>query len=234
MLNIHLMEYIEIVQSAQSIEELLDSAARFAKLLGFDYCSYVHRPHTPFSVNPTIHSNYPESWQAIYKEQGYVYQDPTVQHAIKSTTPLIWTAQDNFDAVPHFREGMAAFDLKFGWCQSTRSTAGVSMLSMARSGTSMPHCEINTPSLMWFTQVFNNALEKLISTSPLVDNDVHLTSREIDVMRWTADGKTSHEIATILGISERTVNFHLNNVMAKLDAHNRISATVKAISLGLI
>jgi len=234
MINIHLMEYIEIVQSAQSIAELLDSAARFAKLQGFDYFAYGHRSHTPFSAHPIMHNNYPASWQEIYKKQEYVYQDPLVQHAIRSSVPLIWTAQDTYAVVPHFLEDLMAFDMKSGWCQSTRSTSGVSLLTLARSDTNALHSEISTPSLLWFTQVFNNALEKLISSSPLVDNEVQLTSREIDVMRWTADGKTSHEIAVILGISERTVNFHLNNVMAKLNANNRISATVKAISLGLV
>jgi DNA-binding CsgD family transcriptional regulator len=228
------MEYIERVQSATSVDEVLASATRFAILMGFEYCSYVHRPNTYFSINQTIYSNYPESWQSIYLEENYVNIDPTVRHAIKSTTPLTWTVSNSFDEVPKFREGMAAFDFKFGWCQSTRSTAGMSMLSLARSDSYIPHTEINTPSLMWFTQVFNSALEKLITKSSLREDDIHLTSREIDVMRWTADGKTSHEISVILSISERTVNFHLNNVINKLGANNRIYATVKAISLGLI
>ena len=57
-----------------------------------------------------------------------------------------------------------------------------------------------------------------------------LTEREIDVLRWTADGKTSAEIAEIMCISERTVNFHVNNVVAKLGACNKTSAAVRAAS----
>ena len=49
-----------------------------------------------------------------------------------------------------------------------------------------------------------------------------------------ADGKTSGEAATILGLSERTVNFHVANVLVKLSAVNKTAAVVKAALLGLL
>jgi LuxR family transcriptional regulator, quorum-sensing system regulator SolR len=68
----------------------------------------------------------------------------------------------------------------------------------------------------------------------VVSTHIDLSDREIDVLRWTAEGKTSAEIATILDISERTVNFHVNSVVAKLGATNKTSAAVRAAMLGLI
>lgn len=59
-----------------------------------------------------------------------------------------------------------------------------------------------------------------------------ITQREKQVLRWTAEGKTAHEVATILAISERTVRFHLDNLVSKLNANNRVHAAVKAIALG--
>ncbi|MDO9046340.1 MAG: LuxR C-terminal-related transcriptional regulator [Methylobacter sp.] len=64
--------------------------------------------------------------------------------------------------------------------------------------------------------------------------DAKLSNREIAVLRWTADGKTSGEISRILNISERTVNFHINDVVTKLNAVNKTSATVKAAMIGLL
>jgi DNA-binding CsgD family transcriptional regulator len=61
-----------------------------------------------------------------------------------------------------------------------------------------------------------------------------LSSREGECLRWAADGKTSGEIAQILGISEGTVNFHLNNAMQKLDVISRQHAIGKAALQGLI
>lgn len=62
----------------------------------------------------------------------------------------------------------------------------------------------------------------------------NLNDREIETLMWAARGKTSEEIATILEISERTVNFHLNNARTKLGVATRIQAAVKATIGGLI
>lgn len=65
-------------------------------------------------------------------------------------------------------------------------------------------------------------------------SDLHLTERELQVLTWVARGKSSSDIATILGISERTVNFHLDNAMRKAGVATRVQAAVKCALLGLI
>ncbi len=61
-----------------------------------------------------------------------------------------------------------------------------------------------------------------------------LTEREIETLTWVARGKSSSEIADMLGISERTVNFHVENVMRKLDVVSRVQAAVVAVQSGWI
>ncbi len=56
-----------------------------------------------------------------------------------------------------------------------------------------------------------------------------LSERERDVLKWLRNGKSSWDISVILEISERTVNFHVNNVMKKLDAITRTQAVATAI-----
>lgn len=63
---------------------------------------------------------------------------------------------------------------------------------------------------------------------------VHLSEREIEALVWSARGKTSGEIATILGLSKRTVDFHIDNAREKLGVATRIEAVVKAASAGII
>ena len=52
------------------------------------------------------------------------------------------------------------------------------------------------------------------------------------MLKWTADGKTSSDIAQILAISVDTVNFHVRNATAKLGAANKTAAVVRAAMLG--
>lgn len=64
--------------------------------------------------------------------------------------------------------------------------------------------------------------------------DFRMTDRELEAVTWVARGKSSADIAVILGISERTVNFHMDNLMRKMGVGSRIQAAVKCAMLGLI
>jgi len=61
-----------------------------------------------------------------------------------------------------------------------------------------------------------------------------LTTRELEVVRWTAQGKTSVEIGRILSLSDHTVNAYMTNAIKKLDCVNRTQLVAKAIRLKLI
>ncbi|MCR1768383.1 LuxR family transcriptional regulator [Burkholderia glumae] len=61
-----------------------------------------------------------------------------------------------------------------------------------------------------------------------------LSTRECEVLRWAAEGKTAYEIGIILGLTERTINFHISRSIIKLNASNRTNAVVKAVLMGLI
>ena len=56
-----------------------------------------------------------------------------------------------------------------------------------------------------------------------------LTAREREVLRWTAAGKTADASAEILGISVRTVEYHLLNAARKLNTANRTHTVVEAL-----
>jgi DNA-binding response OmpR family regulator len=57
---------------------------------------------------------------------------------------------------------------------------------------------------------------------------VTLSDREIEALTWVARGKTSVEVADLVGLSKRTVDFHLDNARIKLGAATRTEAAIKA------
>ena len=61
-----------------------------------------------------------------------------------------------------------------------------------------------------------------------------LTPREIECLKWAADGKTEWEISAILHVSEHTADKHLANAHRKLGAANRSHAVALAIRWGFI
>jgi DNA-binding CsgD family transcriptional regulator len=63
---------------------------------------------------------------------------------------------------------------------------------------------------------------------------VALSTRESQVLDWLKAGKSSWDISVVLGVSERTVNFHVYNLLRKLGALNRPQAVAIAMRRGLI
>ena len=61
-----------------------------------------------------------------------------------------------------------------------------------------------------------------------------LTGREHECLHWASMGKTSWEIGVILGVTERTINFHIQNACRKLRARGRQAAIAAAYQHGLL
>ena len=61
-----------------------------------------------------------------------------------------------------------------------------------------------------------------------------LTSRETDVLRQLALGRSNKEIAAALAVSEETVKTHVGHVLSKLQVENRAQAIVQALKRGLV
>jgi DNA-binding CsgD family transcriptional regulator len=61
-----------------------------------------------------------------------------------------------------------------------------------------------------------------------------VSARELECLKWTAEGKTAQEASEILGISERTVRFHLNAAREKMKCITTTQAVAQAIARNLI
>ncbi|MCB5202633.1 helix-turn-helix transcriptional regulator [Neorhizobium sp. T786] len=72
------------------------------------------------------------------------------------------------------------------------------------------------------------------STEPKLERDFELTDRELECLFWIAEGKTSDEIATILGISRNTINNYITSVMRKTGTKTRSEAIAYAVRNNLV
>jgi LuxR family transcriptional regulator, quorum-sensing system regulator LasR len=66
------------------------------------------------------------------------------------------------------------------------------------------------------------------------DSPVRLSPRQREVLTWSAEGKTTWETSVIIKCTEATVNYHLRQVIRKLEATNKTHAVSRALHLGLI
>lgn len=222
---------------AKTEEEFFSAVASAAAELGFENCAFGMRAPLPVSNSGVVMLNdYPSEWQARYAQCNYLAIDPTVAHGQKSVMPLVWS-NDIFENCRDFWEEARSFGLKVGWAQSCHDARGVgSLLTLARSADELSPSELqsNLLNMMWLTQLSHEALSRILSDRLLPGKAISLTCREMEIMRWTADGKTSREVADIMNISTSSVNFHINNTVIKLGASNKTAAAIKAILLKLL
>ncbi len=73
-----------------------------------------------------------------------------------------------------------------------------------------------------------------VEVESVVEQNVRLTEREIEVLRLIARGRTYSRAAIELGMSAHTVGTHIKNAYRKLDVHSAAAAVMQAVRLGLI
>jgi LuxR family quorum-sensing system transcriptional regulator SolR len=211
--------------------------AQAAAALGFEYSAFGMRMPLPMS-NPKfiMVNNYPQEWQERYASENYLAIDPSVAHGLNSVLPVVW-GDKLFGATPTFWEEAKGHGLLVGWAQSSVDVHGaVGMLTLSRSNDALTTNELRVqmPRMQWLARMATEGMLRMVAGQRPPEPPIRLTAREIEVLRWTADGKTSHEVGQIMAISERTVNFHINNSLLKLGANNKTSGVIKAAMLRLL
>lgn len=224
------------LREAKDERQLFERIASVARQLGFEYCCYGIRVPLPVS-NPSvaIFDTYPAGWMKHYQESNFIEVDSTVREGTTSSSLIVWP--EATASAPGLWTDAHEFGLRVGVARSSWAAHGVyGLLTMARSAELLTANEINALTLhaSWFANLSHTLMSEFLVPKLAPEARIELTPREREVLCWTGEGKTAHEIGQILNISERTVNFHVNNVLLKLNATNKVQAVVKAIALGLI
>lgn len=223
--------------SIESEKELFDRVAEAARQLGFEYCAYGIRMPVPISrPKVALFNNYTAQWQRCYEERHYLAVDPTVRHALSSTLPVVWSNR-LFESATEMWEEARSHGLRVGWAQASRDQCGaVGLLTLARSMEELTTHELTAhqAQMSWLAQYAHAGMTRLLTPRLAPESRTVLTAREKEVLRWTAEGKTAYEISQILCVAERTVNFHINNAIIKLNTSNKTQAAVKASALGML
>ena len=212
-----------------------------ARSLGFDSVLYgaVASKHASLETS-FLRSNYSPAWRQHYDANKLYYVDPTVSHCLGSAVPIIWnrelfTAQNQgglYEEASHhgIRSGIT-FPIH-------GSNGELGLLSFASDMS--PGKQFNDTlrhSIADLSLVRDYAFEsslKFMHARNAAEPVLHLTRRELEVLKWVMAGKSSWEISRITDCAEATVNFHIANIRQKFGVNTRQQALVKAISLGIL
>lgn len=206
-------------------------------------CVLTEIANGPFpSLLEMVNVSYPEEWLKLYNKNAYHTIDPIVIRHFSDFKPQRWseTYRRTSPANKKFIEIAKDFGLKNGVSHGIRDdlTSQASLFSF--SGTSPKRHQSDVNQLEMIIPLLHIALSKYYNHKKKLDLIAErekckpLTEREKEVLNWIKLGKTNWEISMILSISERTVKFHVINILKKLNTSTRTYAVAKAIHLSII
>lgn len=232
---VELWDNLQALLECTSFEQLRAHADRQVKRLGFDNWIYSDANASRQAEDPLV--TFPKDWMNHYRRQSYFDVDPVIEHCRLRLTPCLWAADPmarRAGYLTRFFSEASDFGLCAGIGLPTHGPGGQpSMLSVATGDSANAASYLHQLGELQLLASFVHEAQLRIS-SRAAQAQVHLTARELDCLRWAAEGKTSWEIGEKLGISERTAIFHLNNSARKLGVIGRRQAIARAMSLQLI
>jgi len=231
-------ELLDDAMRASSVAQLFEKIVTVSHQLGFEYVAYGSRQRFPLTRQRLfLVSNYSDAWKSTYASKRYLEIDPYVAKCLKSQQPVVWDECLKTQQ-PEFWDDAQSHGLTDGWGQALADCKSQGLVTFARSGETITPYELKKKqaALWWLGHITHMGMGRLFhhANSPREQTQTQLSQREREILQWTADGKSSDDIAVILGISQRTVNFHIDHSIKKLDCQNKIAAAVKASLLGLL
>jgi DNA-binding CsgD family transcriptional regulator len=228
------------VLEARNRDEFRDEVVRFTQRLGFETVSAITVVDRGLGQSDFINiDNTPVEFTQIYTDPGLQRRDPVMQHCRRQSVPIIWN-QDTYveRGVGELWEHQALYGYRTGIAMALHLPDGKHFLFGVDRESPLPADTEELQRLVADLQLFavhaqDSAMRLLLPVTQQPDRP-KLTPRELEVLRWTMEGKTAWEAGVLLGISERTVVFHVNNAMHKLGCINKQQAVLKALRLGLI
>lgn len=226
--------------TAENVDDITALCRMHARQLGFDSFVYALRVPKHFSESRLVFiQGYPDEWIERYFAHEYYAHDPVMAHCARHVVPVRWheVPAPNASLSEQVMNEAGDFGLRDGVTMPVHTPTGESgILSFAVNRPPAAAKEI-TRHAQLYVQLLSGYLHEAVKRVSGLTEEIDappLTEREKECLRWVADGKTSWEISLLMRTSERTVNFHLNNAMQKLDTRNRQHAVAKATLQGLI
>jgi LuxR family transcriptional regulator, quorum-sensing system regulator BjaR1 len=196
------------------------------------------RDRGPDQEQHLLVSAFPTEWMSRYLENEYVHVDPVIKRIQTDLTPFAWAEaeaygdRNNIAASRRVFEEASEFKLHAGYSVPMLTLDG--QIAAVSLGGEKIDIAPTAPGMISMVSSFAIARAIELRSREKERKAAGLTPREIECIRWAADGKSEWEISIILHVSEHTADKHLSNAIKKLKAANRSQAVAMAIRQGLI
>ena len=241
-------EYIERILQTDDLNERERLICDCAGALGFPTILYAVTDMAIARQIPRrvqVVGNFENEWIERYLAGGYVHDDPIAQMNFLSNQFVTWEsflkkldyAGQMSPRAQRICDEARSFDTYGGVSIPIHTLDGlagvVSAVPDGRSNQRTATIKSQFLGLFYFAHRVHSVFASTLWDTTLTATNP-LSKRQQECLKWSASGKTSDDIATIIGISTPTVEKHIREAVRRLDATSRIQAVAKAIQLRFI
>lgn len=242
---VHTLEYINKCLSINSEEEFSQHVLSLTDIIPHQYamCGLGKINGHIIHIKNIINVNFPEQWLNLYFKNNLFKYDPIVLNH-SSPNAMIWSQvastlnDEKSKLVFDHAQAFGLFEgVSYGIEDHKTKISSIFSLSgfsekipghhIALFETIVPHLHQALFKLNQDDADIQDSHNKIVKSSIL-------SHREKEILNWIMVGKSNWEISIILNISERTVKFHVSNILKKLDTVSRTHAVAIALNIGLI
>ncbi len=226
-----LTEQISLAHDEIAIRETLQKITVQA---GFDSYAYLSlQGETEKAI-----STYPQDWQHRYFEKSYARIDPVIRSARSEHAAFSWsnvpTKRQSKERRTFFGEA-AEFGIRSGITIPVKiGFARMAMLTFASSTAEFGGAQSFSPVTAASAACHVYSRVDLVGIKPTNHTPIRLRAGELTCLRWSSEGKTMEDIATLENIRYSSVAFFLRNAKRALGAATLPQATALAKEFGLI
>ena len=226
---------------ANTERDYLATLTSFAHNYGFRFVSaIVIIDHSPTLTQFSGITNVPHEYLEEFNNLDSGAADPVSQHCKRYSTPIVWNAQTYADnGCLDMWERQAAHGLREGLSAALHLPHGKHFffgVDGDRPLKAKPAAlkRLTEDFHLYMTYAQAAAFEMVTGDVSQTDGSNLISNQELDALKYTMDGRTTIEIAKLIGSSERTVELRLARAMRILECSTKYQAVLRAIRLGYI
>ena len=236
-----IFDFIDGMRDATDHAEICRRTTLEAGRMGYSFVTVWDFPSRGQSLeNSVLLNTRPREYGERYIEKNYVAIDPLLLTVRRTLSPVAWS---DIPPTQISEEGAQMFHAAKE-CGATngivipivQASGSISIFSASGGG---PDVSPRARRALEIIGILSHQLLQRTAKAAAGVPDpppltAPLTDREREILIWSALGRGADQIADILGISERTVRFHISTAMQKLGAANKTHAVALALARRLI
>lgn len=231
-----LFQFVKESHEIKNLEELNKKFGELAHGFGYDtfICTELVGSHKHAKPS-TLFGKWSDEWDRRYFNKQYFRYDDCLRHLKDTRHSFTWDevkkGQNSTPIGLRIMEEAKDFKARDGVLIPLRSYDGrMSVVTMMgqevdKSGDALVSLEI---AAIYFSEVG----ARLLSDNEEVGLSDELTNRQVEILKWLALGKRTHDVAEILGISIKTIDRHLEDARARLNVLTTHQLLVSAVING--